>query len=81
MAVAGTTPVHDAVCVGYLVDPRIITTRRYHVAVETSGTLTVGRTVIDTHFRGGQAPQCDVAFDADAQRFMALLLETFGKRA
>jgi inosine-uridine nucleoside N-ribohydrolase len=80
MAVAGTTPVHDAVCVGYLVDPAIVTTRRLHVAVETSGTLTMGRTVIDTHFRGGQDPQCDVAFDADAQRFMALLLETFAAR-
>jgi inosine-uridine nucleoside N-ribohydrolase len=32
MAVA-ITPVHDAVCVGYLVDPKIITTRRHHVAV------------------------------------------------
>ena len=81
MAVAGTTPVHDAVCVGYLVDPKIITTRRHHVAVETSGTLTVGRTVIDTHFRGGHAPQCDVAFDADAARFIALLLETFGNKS
>jgi inosine-uridine nucleoside N-ribohydrolase len=80
MAVAGTTPVHDAVCVAYLVDPAIITTRRHHVAVETTGTLTVGRTVIDTHARGGGEPQCDVAFDADAQRFMALLLETFGKK-
>jgi inosine-uridine nucleoside N-ribohydrolase len=72
--------VHDAVCVGYLVDPTIITTRRLHVAVETSGALTVGRTVIDTHCRGGQTPQCDVAFDANAQRFIALLLETFGKK-
>ena len=36
--------------------------------MEASGTLTVGRTVIDTHFRGGQEPQCDVAFDADAAR-------------
>lgn len=81
MAVAGTTPVHDAVCVGSLIDPSIITTRRLHVAVETSGALTVGRTVIDTHFRGGQTPQCDVAFDADAKRFMALLLETFGSPA
>jgi inosine-uridine nucleoside N-ribohydrolase len=78
MDVLGTTPVHDAVCVGYLVDPAIITTRRHHVAVETSGTLTVGRTVIDTHSRGGGAPQCDVAFDADAARFIALLLKTFG---
>jgi inosine-uridine nucleoside N-ribohydrolase len=79
MAVAGTTPVHDAVCVGYLVDPTLITTRHLHVAVETTGTLTVGRTVIDTHFRSGQAPQCHVAFDADAKRFMALLLETFAQ--
>lgn len=77
MDVAGTTPVHDAVCVGSLVDPSIITTRRLHVAVETTGALTVGRTVIDTHFRGGRVPQCDVAFDADAAKFLALLLETF----
>jgi inosine-uridine nucleoside N-ribohydrolase len=77
MAVAGTTPVHDAVCVGSLIDSSIITTRRHHVAVETAGALTVGRTVIDTHFRGGQEPQCDVAFDADARKFVALLLETF----
>ncbi|HWA48839.1 MAG TPA: nucleoside hydrolase [Dongiaceae bacterium] len=80
MAVAGTTPVHDAVCVGSLVDPSIITTRRLHVAVETTGVLTVGRTVIDTHFRSGQTPQCDVAFDADAGKFLALLLQTFAAR-
>jgi inosine-uridine nucleoside N-ribohydrolase len=77
MAVAGTTPVHDAVCVGYLVDPSIITTKRFHVAVETTGALTVGRTVIDTHFRGGGEPQCDVAFDADPKKFIDLLLKTF----
>lgn len=80
MAVAGTTPVHDAVCVGSLIDPAIITTRRHHVAVETSGALTVGRTVIDTHFRGSGAPQADVAFDADASRFLNILLETFARK-
>jgi hypothetical protein len=37
--------------------------------------------VLDTHFRGGHAPQCDVAFDADAARFIALLLETFGNKS
>jgi inosine-uridine nucleoside N-ribohydrolase len=77
MAVAGTTPVHDAVCVGSLIDPTIIATRHLHVAVETAGTLTVGRTVIDTHFRGHRKPQADVAFDADPGKFLALLLETF----
>jgi len=77
MPVAHTTPVHDALCVSFLIDPTIITTRRLHVAVETRGALTVGRTVMDTHFRGGQEPQCDVAFDADAKRFVDLLMKTF----
>jgi len=77
MDIAHTTPVHDALCVGFLVEPSLITTQRYHVAVETTGALTVGRTVIDTHFRGGGMPNCDVAFDADGKRFVELLLETF----
>lgn len=77
MPVPGTTPVHDALCVGFLVEPSLLTTSRHHVAVETTGTLTVGRTVIDTHDRGGGAAQCDVAFDADAMRFVELLAETF----
>jgi inosine-uridine nucleoside N-ribohydrolase len=80
MPIAHTTPVHDAVCVSFLVDPTIITTRRLHVAVETQGALTVGRTVIDTHFRGGREPQCDVAFDADPKRFVGLLMKTFAQR-
>jgi inosine-uridine nucleoside N-ribohydrolase len=76
-----STPVHDALAVGALIDPSLISTRRLHVAVETQGALTVGRTVIDTHFRGGQAPNCDVAFDADAARFVDLLLWTFAAKA
>lgn len=79
--IAHSTPVHDALAVGFLIDPALITTRRLHVAVETHGELTVGRTVIDTHFRGGQAPNCDVAFDADAVGFADLLLRTFAGKA
>jgi inosine-uridine nucleoside N-ribohydrolase len=75
----GSAPVHDALCVASLVDPRIITTRRLNVAVETSGTLTVGRTVIDTHFRSRKPPNCDVAFDANARLFVDLLLEIFAR--
>ena len=76
-----STPVHDALAVGSLIDAALITTRRLHVAVETHGTLTVGRTVIDTHFRSGHAPNCDVAFDADAEGFAQLLLRTFAGKA
>ncbi|CAN5248404.1 nucleoside hydrolase [soil metagenome] len=74
---AESAPVHDAVCVASLIDPGIISTRRLHVAVETTGALTVGRTVIDTRGRRGKTPNCDVAFDADARRFAALLLHAF----
>jgi len=77
MAVAGTAPVHDALAVALLIDSSLITTQLLHVAVETMGTLTVGRTVIDTEHRGNGVPQCDVAFDADARKFVRMLMETF----
>jgi inosine-uridine nucleoside N-ribohydrolase len=80
-AVPHSTPVHDALAVGSLVAPSLISTRRLHVAVETTGALTVGRTVIDTHFRGRHAPNCDVAFDADAAGFAALLMRVFAEKA
>lgn len=77
MDIPGTAPVHDALCVASLIDPTLITTRHLHVAVETVGSLTIGRTVIDAQHRGGPAPNCRVAFDADANRFAELLIETF----
>jgi inosine-uridine nucleoside N-ribohydrolase len=79
MDIPGTAPVHDALCVGFLVEPALVTTRHLHVAVETQGALTVGRTVIDTHHRGTGTPNCHVAFDADAERFAELLIETLGR--
>ena len=80
MDVPESAPVHDALCVAALVEPNIITTSRYHVAVETTGTLTLGRTVVDTHFRGGKEPNAAVAFDANAQRFVDLMMEIFAKQ-
>ncbi len=77
MDVAHTTPVHDALAVGAIIDPTLISTRRLNVAVETAGALTTGRSVIDTHFRSRREPNCDVALDADGRRFVDLLLATF----
>ncbi len=73
----GTAPVHDALCVAFLVEPSIITTTRAHVDVETKGELTIGRTVINCDRRPGLLPDCDVAFGADGDRFLELLLRTF----
>jgi purine nucleosidase/ribosylpyrimidine nucleosidase len=69
-------PVHDALCIAYLVRPGVITTRLLHVAVETEGPLTVGRTVMDTRPQATTPPNCSVAFDADAAAFVGILQET-----
>jgi inosine-uridine nucleoside N-ribohydrolase len=80
MARLGAAPVHDALCVAYLVDPSVIPIAKYHVDVETTGALTVGRTVIDTHHRSGQEPNVWVSLGADEKKFRDILLETFASR-
>lgn len=67
----GTTAVHDALCLMTVIDPSVVTTRPLHVAIETQGALTVGRTVMD--MRGGSTPNCKVAFEVDHQKFHALM--------
>jgi inosine-uridine nucleoside N-ribohydrolase len=69
-------PVHDALCVAFMLDPGVVTTLFRHVDVETNGTLTVGRTVVDTHYRNGKAPNCHVAFGADREKFCDFLHAT-----
>jgi len=81
MAERGAAPVHDALCVAYLVDPSVISTKFLHVAVETQGALTVGRTVVDTHFRGDGKPNCHFAFGADRAKFVAMMLDTLRRTA
>ena len=80
MDTARTAPVHDALCVAYLVDPTVVTGEPAHVDVETRGGLTIGRTVIDRHRRFGREPNAFVAFDADAPKFVSMLLETCASR-
>ena len=83
MARLGASPVHDALCIAYLVDPSVVAGDKYHVDVETHGELTVGRTVVDTHHRSGKRPNVWVALDADEKKFVRMLVETFraGKAA
>ena len=80
MSRLGAAPVHDALCVAFLVDASVISIEKYYVDVETIGDLTVGRTVIDTHKRSGQEPNVWVALDADGVKFRDLLVETFRSR-
>lgn len=77
MEIPQSAPVHDALCVAYLLDASVIELRDYHVAIETQGRHTLGRTVIDTHFRGKQAPNAKVAVGSDPEKFVEILLQAF----
>ena len=80
VAATDAAPVHDALCTALLVDPDVVTTRHLHVRVETAGELTLGRTVIDTRTHAKEPANCQVAFSADARRFVGLLLDVFARR-
>jgi inosine-uridine nucleoside N-ribohydrolase len=73
----GAAPVHDALCVAAIVDRSVITTRRVHADVETTGELTTGQTIFDVAARSGREPNADVAFGAAERTFVQLLLDTF----
>jgi purine nucleosidase/ribosylpyrimidine nucleosidase len=78
VAADDAAPVHDALCTAYLADREVVSTRDLHVRVETRGERTLGRTVMDTRTHG-EPPNCRVAFDADARRFVQLLTEVFAR--
>ncbi|MBY3163909.1 nucleoside hydrolase [Rhizobium laguerreae] len=77
MKVSGAAPVHDAVCVAYLVRPDLLETRHVNIVVETQGMHTVGRTVIDVNRRANNEPNGHVAFGAQADIFIEMLMTVF----
>jgi purine nucleosidase len=63
----------DPIAMAVALDPSVATdVRRVHVAVERSGELTRGQTVVDHDSRFGGA-NADVVFAASRERFLALL--------
>jgi len=75
----GGAPMHDVCAVLALTHPELFERRRRHVAVETSGALTRGMTVIDERrLIERPAPNVDVLVDVDAEGAFAALLDAIG---
>lgn len=72
----GAAPVHDALVVASIIDGSLLTMRDAHVGVETCGSITIGRTVIDMRERGAEAPNARVAMGANERAFAELLIST-----
>jgi inosine-uridine nucleoside N-ribohydrolase len=74
-AIPDSAPIHDAVCIAYLIDSGVIPLNHFNVGIETTGILTFGRTVIDVRHRGTEPPNAYVALTANADLFYRLLKE------
>jgi inosine-uridine nucleoside N-ribohydrolase len=68
-------PVHDALAVASIIDPAVVRTKKLHVAVETKGELTRGRTVVDVYGVTRKKPNADVALELDSRRFVSMLFK------
>lgn len=67
----------DSLAVATALDPTIVTTQRHRVAVETTGTVTLGQTIVDVreHFQWDHLPQIDIAVHADHHRMLTMLVD------
>ena len=72
-------PLHDPCVIAYLLEPALFNGRACHVAIETIGAHTLGRTVVDWMRRTRHAPNATVINEVDGDRFFALLTERLGR--
>jgi len=69
-------PVHDPCAVAAVVAPDIIKARAMHVAIETVGKWTAGRTVCDVYGKLGKEETVRVGYALDVPRFWDMLITT-----
>ncbi len=70
---------HDPCAIAWLIDPTIFTSKPCYVAVETTGTLTTGTTVVDFFDIMKQPANAEVVYDVDRERYMNLIYEAVQK--
>jgi purine nucleosidase len=72
-------PLHDPCVIACLLRPELFAGRDCHVAVETTGKHTLGRTVVDWSARTGRPANATVIDQVDAEGFFALLTERLAR--
>jgi len=69
-------PVHDPCAVAAVVDPGILHAHTMHVAIETTGEWTTGRTVCDVYGKLGKEPNARVGYALEVERFWDMVIAT-----
>jgi inosine-uridine nucleoside N-ribohydrolase len=68
-------PVHDPCAVAVVIDPHIIKAHTMHVAIETNGEWTAGRTVCDVYGKLGLEPNARVGYALEVERFWDMVID------
>jgi purine nucleosidase/pyrimidine-specific ribonucleoside hydrolase len=74
-------PVHDPVALAIIIDASVAKLVSAPVAVEMTGTLTRGATVVDLYGNTGQQANVEVAMELDVEKFWDMMIsaiETLG---
>ena len=72
-------PLHDPCVIAYLLRPELFKGQERRVEIETEGTHTSGRTVVDWWQRSARPPNALVITDIDDDGFFALLTERLAR--
>jgi purine nucleosidase len=72
-------PLHDPCTIAWLLRPELFSGRACHVAIETQGEHTLGRTVVDWCGRTDLPANATVIDQIDADGFFALLTERLAR--
>jgi purine nucleosidase len=68
-------PVHDPCAVAHVIDPTIVRAVRVPIAIETTGTLTLGMTVADLRAPAPADCRTSAALELDRERFWDLVVD------
>jgi inosine-uridine nucleoside N-ribohydrolase len=71
----GSGAMHDPCAVLAVSHPEVIRSEHRHVVVEVEGRYTRGQTLVDERGRMSRDPNCRVAYEADADRALELILQ------
>ncbi|MEG0371414.1 MAG: nucleoside hydrolase [Clostridium sp.] len=67
------TIMHDPSAVAYVIDPSIFECEKYHVDIETKGTITRGKTVVDFDNVKKLHKNINVALNTDREKFVKII--------
>ena len=73
------TPIHDALCTGFLIDPSFIEFQHTYVDISTADKLTRGEIVADIWGLFNKKPNCYISTKVNRERFVDMIIEHMAK--